>query len=134
MKTRIAVLADYAGLSIEHKLNILGIFTTLSAPRIPAVHAQMKVVTQFAFDPGEAGLHALRIVLVDADGQELLSLSAEFLLQPAQDGRSVMVNQIFDLTNLSFLAFGDYEFRVLVDDETVAEIPLTVVPSAAHAS
>ncbi|MFM7582168.1 MAG: DUF6941 family protein [Caldilinea sp.] len=71
--------------------------------------------------------HAL---LVDADGQELLSLSAEFLLQPAQDGRSVVVNPIFDLTHLSFCAFGDYEFRVLVDDETVAEIPLTVAPVA----
>ena len=30
-KARIAVLADYASLSIDHKLNIMGIFTTINA-------------------------------------------------------------------------------------------------------
>ena len=47
MKTRIAVLADYASLSIEHKLNIMGIFTAINAAQTPVVHPQMKLVTQF---------------------------------------------------------------------------------------
>jgi hypothetical protein len=126
MKTRIAVLADYAGLSIEHKLNIMGVFTTINAPKTPVVHAQMKLVTQFEFDASEAGQHQMRIVLVDADGHELLSIGAMVSIQPAQDGRPAMMNQIFDLTHLSFPVFGDYEFRVLLDDEIAAEIPLTV--------
>lgn len=126
MKTRIAVLADYAGLSIEHKLNILGVFTTINAPKTPVVHPQMKLVTQFEFDASEAGQHQMRIVLVDADGHELLSLAAQVTIQHPHDARPALMNQIFDLTHLSFPAFGDYEFRILIDDEIAAEIPLTV--------
>jgi hypothetical protein len=126
MKTRIAVLADYASISIDHKLNIMGVFTTLTAPKTPVVHAQMKLVTQFEFDASEAGQHQMRVLLVDADGHELLSIGAVVAIQHPHDGRPALMNQIFDLVQLSFPAFGDYEFRIRLDDETVAEIPLIV--------
>ena len=126
MKTRIAVLADYAGLSIDHKLNIMGIFTTLNAPQVPVVHPQMKLVTQFEFDASETGQRPLRVTLVDADGHELFGIGAVVTIQATHDGHPALLNQILDLSHLAFPAFGDYEFRILIDDEIAAEIPLNV--------
>mgnify|MGYP001169672032 FL=1 len=126
MKTRIAVLADYASLSLEHKLNIMGIFTTINAAQIPVVHPQMKLVTQFELDASEAGQHQMRITLVDDDGHEQFTIAALVNIQHPHDGRPVLMNQIFDLASLSFPTFGNYEFRILLDDEIAAEVPLTV--------
>ncbi len=126
MKARIAVLADYASLSIEHKLNILGVFTTINATKAPVVHPQMKLVAQFEFDASEAGQHPMRVVLIDADGNELLSIAGVITIQPPPGGKPALMNQLLDLTNLTFPRFGDYEFRILIDDEVAAEIPLTV--------
>lgn len=126
MKTRIAVLADYASLSIEHKLNIMGIFTTINAMQTPVVHPQMKLVTQFEFEVSETGQHEMRIILVDDDGRELFNIAAILNIQHPHDGRPVLMNQIFDLAHLAFPAFGDYEFRILLDGEIVAEAPLTI--------
>lgn len=126
MKTRIAVLADYASLSIEHKLNIMGIFTTISATQTPLVHPQMKLVTQFEFEVSETGQHEMRIILVDDDGRELFNIAAMVNIQHPHDGRPVLMNQIFDLAHLAFPAFGDYEFRILLDGEIVTEAPLTI--------
>jgi hypothetical protein len=127
MKTRIAVLADYASLSIEHKLNIMGIFTTINATQTPIVHPQMKLVTQFEFEASESGQHQMRIILVDEDGRELFNIAAMVNIQHPHDGRPVVMNQIFDMAHLTFAAFGDYEFRILLDDEIVTEVPLTIV-------
>lgn len=134
MKARIAVLADYASLSIEHKLNIMGIFTTINATKTPVVHAQMKLVTQFEFDASETGQRQMQVLLVDDDGHELFSLAAALNIQHPHDGRPVLMNQIFDLSHIAFPTFGDYEFRILLDAEIAAEIPLTVtqVPPSPH--
>ncbi len=128
MKTRIAVLADHASLSIDHKLNIMGIFTALHAPQAPVVHPQMKLVTQFEFDASEAGQRPLRVTLIDADGRELFGIGATVTIQATHNGHPALLNQIVDLSQLAFPAFGDYEFRILIDDEIVAEIPLIVAP------
>ena len=128
MKTRIAVLADYASLSIEHKLNIMGIFTTINAAQTPVVHPQMKLVTQFEFEASETGQHQMRITLVDDDGHEFFNIAALVNIQHHHDGRPVLMNQIFDLAHLSFPAFGEFEFRILLDDEIIAEVPLTIAP------
>ena len=126
MKTRIAVLADYASLSIEHKLNIMGIFTTINAAETPVKHPQMKLVTQFEFEASETGQHQMRIILVDDDGHEQFNIAATVNIQHPHDGRPVLMNQIFDLAHVAFPAFGDYEFRILLNEQVATEVPLTI--------
>ena len=72
MQLRIGVLADYASISVDNKLTILNIFTNLVATSEPINHPQMALVTQFEFDPSEAGNKSLRIELVDEDGKQPL--------------------------------------------------------------
>ena len=127
MRVRIAALADYASISLGDKLNILGIFSNIIATAEPIVHPQMQLVVQLEFDPGEAGNHAVRVVLNDDDGREVLSLGGEMSVPRAENFQPVTVNQIFVFNNATFPKFGGYEFQVIVNDESRAEIPLTVV-------
>lgn len=126
MFVRIAVLADFASLSIDNKLNILGIFRGLSASQVPTMHPQMKLVTQFEFDSTEAGDKQVRIILVDEDGHDLLTVTGDFTVARSEHGRESLFNQIIDLTGLVFPRFGDYEFRILINERMECIIPLAV--------
>ena len=46
MKVTLAVLADYANVSREGKLNILGIFNIIHAASFPCTHGEMVLVTK----------------------------------------------------------------------------------------
>jgi len=47
MEVVLAVLADYANVSQEGKLNIMGIFDIISSEKFPTFHPEMKLVVQF---------------------------------------------------------------------------------------
>ncbi len=126
MLVRIAALADFASLAVGDKLNILGIFSNIMARGEPVVHAQMHLVIQFEFDWSEAGKKEARIMLVDADGKELLSTGGEIVVPRARHGESSTVNQILTLNNVTFPRFGRYEFRVLINGRLEATIPVTI--------
>ncbi len=126
MHIRIAVLADYASISLGDKLNVLGIFSNIFARAEPIVHAQMQLVLQFEFDASEAGKKSARIILQDDDGRELLSMNGEITVPRAPHGEPAVVNQILLLNNTSFPKFGHYQFEVLLNGRLEATIPLTV--------
>ena len=44
MLVKLAVLADYANVTSDGKLNILGIFDRMNVLNLPAVHPQMNLV------------------------------------------------------------------------------------------
>jgi 4-aminobutyrate aminotransferase-like enzyme len=126
MRIRIAVLADYASISLGDKLNVLGIFSNIFARAEPVVHPQMQLVLQFEFDASEAGKKNARIILQDDDGRELLSMNGEIAVPRAPHGEPIVVNQILLLNNTNFPQFGHYEFAVLLNGRLEATLPLTV--------
>ena len=127
MQVRISVLADYASVSEGHKLNILGIFRQIIALSEPVVCPQIKVVAQFEFNSSETGSRTLKIVLVDADGREIFMVSGQIQVPHSSDGKPTLLNQILNLNNIVLPKFGQYEFRILLDDITQCTIPLDVV-------
>ncbi len=126
MQIRIAVLADYASISLGDKLNVLGIFSNIFARSEPVVHSQMQLVMQFEFDPSEAGKKDVRVVLTDEGGQELLQMGGSIVVPRVPPGQSSTVNQIIVLNNTNLPHFGRYEFRATVNGRLEATIPLTV--------
>jgi hypothetical protein len=130
MQLRIAALADYTNITDNGKLNILGIFSQIHASAVPAVHQQMQLVVQFAFDPIETGEKSIRIVLQDEDAKPLLTTEGKIYIQAPNSPDPVIVNQILILNNVSFPHFGNYEFVIEVDGETLpAHIPVDVLQS-----
>ena len=126
MRVRLAVLADYASVSLGDKLNIMGIFSNIMARTEPIVHPQMQLVVQFEFDPAEAGQKEMKIVLHDEDGMEILAVGGEMMVPRGQGGQPAIINQLLLMNGISFPKFGHYVFKVLINGRTEADIPLTV--------
>ncbi|MDP2627310.1 MAG: hypothetical protein Q8Q58_10445 [Candidatus Rokubacteria bacterium] len=129
MKVTLALLADYANVSADGKLNIMGIFDTIWVDRFPAVHPQMQLIMRLEASPAEAGSRRkLEIKLMTADGRQVLSVAAELgfelrdALQPI--GETMRADHIITLGNLRFDAPGDYQFAILVNDDEKSTVPV----------
>lgn len=130
MQLRIAALADYTNITQNGKLNVLGIFSQIYATRVPAVHLQMQLVLQFAFDLTDAGAKSIKIALQDADGKLVLSLDGTLNIPSHQGPDPIILNQVMLLQNVVFPDFGSYEFVVELDGQTMPiKVPVDVVPT-----
>jgi hypothetical protein len=131
MEISVALLADYANVTADGKLNILGVFDTIFADRFPVTHGQMQLVLRFEAHPAEAGAQKkLDIRLMSDDGRNVLSLSAEMAFQVKDAskpiGEMLKSDQIIGLQNVVFEKPGDYQFAILVNGETKKTVPLKV--------
>lgn len=105
----------------------MGIFSVLNAPVVPVVHPQMQIVTQFEFEPSEAGEKEIKFVLLDEDGRELFRLGNHFIVKRDPGGLPTLANQILVFNGATFPQFGSYRFDILIGEEIKAQIPLEVI-------
>ena len=133
MDVTVAVLADYANVSKDGKLNIMGIFQEVNPPVLPFTLPQMYLVLSFSAGPAEFGLaRNIRIPLLHSDGQEILALQARMHVPVAQrPGSRAYMNEAIGLAGITFPQAGDYAFHIVVGDDEKAIVPLHVnEPSA----
>lgn len=126
----LAVLADYASVSKDNKLNILGIFQDINAQEFPVTVPHIYVVLTCEAGPAEYGKNlSIRVALLDEDddANEILALEglAE-VAQPKHPADRVFVNQIAGLSFVHFRHPGNYRFSFSVEDDEIASIPLRV--------
>ena len=130
MEIPLAILADYANVTAEGKLNVMGVFDVINTHRVPAIHAQMHLVFRVEANPAEAGsTKQLEIKLMGADGQTLLSLGGELAIGvtgPPFLGEMLTSNHIIGLQAVRFEKAGAYQFAILVNGDTKAIVPLKV--------
>lgn len=128
VRVALGLLADYANVSREGKLNILGIFEQITAQSVPAVHPQMQLIMILEADRGDADReHKVEIEMVDADGVKLFSIGGDLRFGAPPPGERIRINHVIQLNNLQFNHFGDYEFRIVVNNEVRYSVPLSVV-------
>jgi hypothetical protein len=135
MRVPLAVIADYANLSIDGKLNIMGIFDTITARSFPAVHMDARLVVRFESDVSDrGGTKDLGIELHDADGNVLLSAHRQLDI-PTDAPLTAALDHILELKLLRFDHAGDYAFRILVDGQLEGRVVvhLRQVPEAGSA-
>lgn len=127
MKIRLALLADYANVTTEGKLNILGIFDRIHVVRLPAVHPQMQFVTRLEAHPAEVNRkHVIEIKLHDPDGRAVFEIKGDVMLHGRGPGETVFANQIVTINHLQLPKVGGYTFVVFVDNDLKTEVPLAV--------
>lgn len=126
MYVKLALLADYANVTAEGKLNILGVFDRITVHDMPAVHPQMHLVLRLEAHPAERNrVHNVEIRLYDPDGQTVFEVKGDVVPQgPAS--MPMATNQILTLNNLQLSKSGGYTFVVLVNDDVKYELPLGV--------
>jgi hypothetical protein len=124
----LAVLADYANVSQDGKLNILGVFQEVNPAGFPAAIPQMFLIVSFEASAAEFGTQKnIRIALLEADGTEVMAMEGPVVVQrPSRPGSRAFINQIVALQGLMFQNSGDYAFHILVNGEEKRAVPLRV--------
>jgi hypothetical protein len=130
VNVNLAVLADYAGLSNDNKLNVLGIFQDINTLTFPALVPHMYAVLSGEADPAEYGKKLpVRVALLDEENDASEVLALEGLADVARPKHSfdrVTVNQVVGLSYVQFEHPGNYRFSFSVDGAEIASIPLRV--------
>lgn len=107
--------ADYSG-----RLNILGVFDTIFAASLPAVHAQCSVALRLRFAKVEEGKHSLTLHIVDNDGNMVVpALNGDFGIQLQGPEKSGAINLVLNLQGLSFSAYGEYAVNLAIDNREI---------------
>jgi len=126
MELTFALLADYANVSQEGKLNVLGLFNRIWVQKFPAQHPQMHLVLRFLARAGEYGkTRQVTIRLITEDGKEVFSLPQNIAIGEG-GGRPLEINRILVMNNVVFSGPGEYSFRILVDDDEKGSVPVTL--------
>lgn len=112
------LLADYANLTGNGKLNVMGVFRQIYANRFPCRHLSMFLVIKIHADPIEElrGERILIARLVDADGSVIRELEMPFSFPERDGGVRPEANFIFQIAELEFPYPGDYAWHVFVGD------------------
>lgn len=128
MRVSLALLADYANVSREGKLNIMGIFDNVNATSVPTAHGQMQLVLTIEGSAAEAGKdHPMEIELISPTKEPVFKLNGSIHLGKVPTGAPAKANSTIQLNNLVFRQFGRYYFVVTIEGAVREEIPFTVV-------
>jgi hypothetical protein len=127
MEVTLALLADYANVSQEGKLNVMGVFNRIWAKKFPAVHPEMRLVFRLEVGPAERGAEKLiEVKLLDADGNVVQHLKGHFAV-PAESARpTIETAQILTFATVRFEKPGDYAFHILVGGDEKKTVPFRV--------
>ena len=133
MKFVVGHLADAANVSMEGKLNLLGIFQKIGSAEFPC-SLSCALVALFEADPFDRGMHSpVRIEFIDEDGQEIFRMEGMEVSVPDQPGNLMPTcNLIVNLRPLTVTKPGPHSFKMLLRDRLVGEIRLQVDALSAH--
>lgn len=115
--------ADYGG-----KLCLLGAFDTILVRQFPALHPFCSVALRIVFRDTDEGKHALRVNLIDDDGQSLLpKIENPFEIRLPENQFFATQNLVFNLQGMLFKKPGQYSIDISLDGTMIARIPLQVL-------
>ena len=128
MDVKLAVLADFASVTREGKLNILGIFDEVNPATLPAVLPIIYVVVMLEAGAAEVDSEKnIALVLVDADGVTKMRIEQSLTVPPPpRPGSRTEIHQINALVQMPFEQAGLYQFVILVNGEEKDTISLRV--------
>lgn len=127
MKLELFLAADYANITGDGKINVMGIFREIHAPKFPTRHSSMHLVIKFRAELGEYGdSRNLHVVLQNPDGKELMRISGNMDIPKGGGGRIPEVNAIFELKDIVFDKPGPYQFVALIDKDHKGELTIFV--------
>ncbi len=132
MEVTFAHLADYASVSKEGKLSVMGIFENINVPDLPYVHPQMVLAFRIRLNYAEVGNEIpLRIECVDADGNRVFEAKATFQFgtaegRQARPGDQPALNQILGINGAKFTRTGTHNVNIFINDQLMAQIEFEV--------
>ena len=109
------------------KLNMLGIFDTIWAKKIPVIHPQCTVALRIRFHSSEGDKHEVSVKFIDTDGKHIVPPTNGVInIIYLQGQRTNSANLILNIQNLKIEKFGEYSIDLAIDGNSVASLPLFV--------
>jgi len=125
MKLLLLLAADYANVTGDGKLNVMGIFREINAATFPARHPSMHLVVILGAELGEYGeVRTLKVKLLAPDGASIMDLSGPVNIPQGGGEKKPEVNAILELKDIVFPQAGPYQFVVLVDKDHKGELTI----------
>jgi hypothetical protein len=125
MSLLLFLTADYANLTADGKLNVMGIFDTINSINFPARHSSLFLIIKLVPELGEFGqTRELSVRLQDADGKDIMGISNKFTVPTPDGGKKPEVSAIFEIKDLILPKEGPYQFVVLVDKDFKGDLTL----------
>ncbi|HSX57810.1 MAG TPA: hypothetical protein VLE47_00875 [Candidatus Saccharimonadales bacterium] len=122
MKLLYALVCDQAFLSIDRKVNIIGVFETINAAAFPVNHPKFTLVGSIA-PSKEKFKMAIDIVSDEGNTSILRDLQErDVVLPPNNEGKNF--NFIIEILNTVFPKSGFYSVKILLDGEAVSILKL----------
>jgi hypothetical protein len=126
MRVEILTLCD-AATDSQNKLSMLGAFDTITAPAFPVTHPHCAIALRLRFTRIEEGEHAIRIHVVDEDGELIMpSLDGRLSVELGPGNETASVNFILGIQELPLDRPGTYAVTLAVDGREEASVPLYV--------
>jgi hypothetical protein len=133
MQITFAHLCDYALVSREGKLSVMGIFSQINGAKLPLVHPQAYLAFELAIGYAEVGKPiTIDIQIVDADGSKILGARVNGAIHAgtaAKPGESPQIGQILAIQNLTFPKFGTYNVNFFLNERFAKQVEFRVVQS-----
>ena len=129
MKVELLAICD-AATDYQGRLNVLGVFEGIAAPKTPVKRDRCSVATRMRFSAEEEGAHELAIRFRNAKGILLApEMKAKFSVKAPTNRKSVAINLILNINQIKISEFGEHEIALFVDEVFQSSVPLTVAKS-----
>lgn len=127
MEITLAVLADFASVSADGKLNVMGIFNQVNPRGIPARILAPYLVIHIEADIAEVDKpRIVRVELVDEDGHQMVAGEQTIVVRRPNTRVNPGFNLITRFPQLEFPTAGNYKFAIQIDGDHKADVPLRV--------
>ena len=124
MKIELLALADFAA-DYGGKLSVVGLFDTIFARQMPAVHPHCCLAVKLRFDQAEAGPKRLRLSICDDDGKLVLpSMEIPITVAMPAGAQSNTIQVVANIAGMKIEAFGEYSIDLEVDGRHEGSTPL----------
>jgi len=127
MKLLYALLCDNAFLSIDKKVNIIGVFENINAPKFPVSHPKFVIVGSVA--PSKKDFKMSISIIEKETNSAVLGDIQEREVNLPKIGEGHNFNFIVEVINANFSKPGEYLVKITIDGEVIGEIPLKVAES-----
>src|ERR1041384_2655875 len=124
MKIELLTLADFAAV-YGGKLSIVGIFDTIFARQMPAVHPHCCLAVKLRFDKEEEGQKRLRLLICDDDGKLVLpamEIPIQASIPPGLESNTIQV--VANIGGMKVESFGEYSIDLELDGRHEGSTPL----------
>lgn len=124
MKLLYALLCDSAFLSIDKKVNIIGVFESINAQKFPVTHPKFVIVGSIA--PSKRKFKMKLNIAGEEAEKSIISDFQEREVNLPEEGKEQNFNFIVEVINANFGSSGKYKVEILIDNEVIGEIPFKV--------